>query len=153
MKRKILVPHDGHTMSDHALATALEIARGMNMDIILVRVIPEVTGLITNIVLLGDEETDRVKKAFAKLSADTQGQMVKRVKKLVSYCGSRKVKATMAVPIGDPAEEILALAKKEKPYLIVMGRRRLKGFSRLKSIGSVSRRVSEESKSPVLIVR
>ena len=153
MKRKILVPHDGHTMSDHALATALEIARGMNLEIILVRVIPEVTGLITNIVLLGDEERDRVKKAFGKLSADTQRQMVKRVKKLVSHCGSRKVKATMVVPIGDPAEEILAIAKKEKPYMIVMGRRRLKGFSKLKSIGSVSRRVSEEAKSPVLVVR
>jgi len=34
-----------------------------------------------------------------------------------------------------------------------MGRRRLKGISRLKSIGSVSRKVSEEAKSPVLIVR
>ena len=109
--------------------------------------------IITNIVLLGNEERDRVKKAVEELSADTQGQMVKRVKKLVSFCGSRKVKATMMVPIGDPAEEILALAKKEKPYLIIMGRRRLKGFSRLKSIGSVSRRVSEEARSPVLVVR
>jgi nucleotide-binding universal stress UspA family protein len=40
MAKVILVPHDGHTMSDTALRHAVEIAKGMAMKIRLVRVIP-----------------------------------------------------------------------------------------------------------------
>ncbi|MDQ4012732.1 MAG: universal stress protein [Thermoproteota archaeon] len=39
--RTILVPHDGHSMSDKALKYALDIAESMNMRIKIVRVIDE----------------------------------------------------------------------------------------------------------------
>lgn len=38
MKGKILVPHDGYEMSDKALKYAIEIAKAMRMEIIILRV-------------------------------------------------------------------------------------------------------------------
>ena len=49
--------------------------------------------------------------------------------------------------------KILDLANSKKITLIVIGSHGLQGISKLKTLGSVSRRISESAKCPVLIVR
>ena len=53
---------------------------------------------------------------------------------------------------GNPAEEILKFSELEKIDLIVMGNVGLTGISKIKTLGSVSRNMLENSKCPVLIV-
>ena len=53
---------------------------------------------------------------------------------------------------GSPAEKIIEFAHKEKVDVIVMGNIGLSGFSKLKTLGSVSRSVSERAEIPVMIV-
>jgi nucleotide-binding universal stress UspA family protein len=53
---------------------------------------------------------------------------------------------------GSTPDKILRLAKDNKIDIIVMRSRRLKGVSRLKALGSVTRKVSEQADCPVLIV-
>ena len=49
MSRIILVPHDGYEMSDKALKYAIEIAKGLNTNIKLIRVVEEVLDISTMI--------------------------------------------------------------------------------------------------------
>jgi nucleotide-binding universal stress UspA family protein len=53
---------------------------------------------------------------------------------------------------GYPSEEIIEFANNEKIDLIVIGNVGLSGLSKVKALGSVSRRVSERANCPVLIV-
>lgn len=46
MAKVILVPHDGHKMSDVALRYAIDIAKGMGMNIRMVRVIPQLLDIL-----------------------------------------------------------------------------------------------------------
>jgi nucleotide-binding universal stress UspA family protein len=72
----------------------------------------------------------------------------------VSHCKSKGVKAYYKIIVnGNIAEEILKVAKKKTIDLIVIGSQGLHGISKIKSLGSVSRKVSELASCPVLIVR
>lgn len=53
---------------------------------------------------------------------------------------------------GSAADEILRFAQDNKIDTIVMGSRRLKGVSKLRALGSVTRKVSELADCPVLII-
>jgi nucleotide-binding universal stress UspA family protein len=69
--------------------------------------------------------------------------------------GSSNIMAKTHVTYGNPADKILEFAEKHQPNLIVIGNVGLSGgLSRIKSLalGSVSRRVSENAKCPVMIV-
>ena len=46
-------------------------------------------------------------------------------------------------------EQILRFAKNNKIDMIVMGSQRLKGISKIKALGSVTRKVSESADCPV----
>jgi nucleotide-binding universal stress UspA family protein len=55
--------------------------------------------------------------------------------------------------IGNPAEVIIDVANnKQKVDLIIMGSTGLKGISKIRVLGSVSRHVCENAKSPVMLV-
>ena len=71
-----------------------------------------------------------------------------------SYCKARGIDAYYKTIIdGNIAEEILYVAKKKSVDLIVIGSQGLHGLNKVKSLGSVSRKVSELAACPVLIVR
>ena len=150
----ILVPHDGYSMSNKALKYAIEIAKGLSTDIKLVRVIDEILDVSTmshwrNI------ERARVKRDIEKLRARAREKEYKRLDKLISFSQSRGVEASSLVLEGNAAEKILLAIKKEKPYIVIIGSNRLKlrGLAKIKALGSVARKLSEQSPRPVLIVR
>jgi nucleotide-binding universal stress UspA family protein len=153
MYRRILVPFDGSKFSKNALKEAIKIAQMTNGTIYLCTVIS-----IGNIVppgsLLG-----LVKSAS---TGDLQRRMIRSAKiqaerleqSQISYCKSKGVKSYYKVIVnGNIAEEILKIAKKKTIDLIVIGSQGLHGISKIKSLGSVSRKVSELAACPVLIVR
>jgi nucleotide-binding universal stress UspA family protein len=63
MRKTILVPHEDNEASATAIKYAIEIAKGLNMDIKLVRVVPEVLDFST-MSNWNDVERKRVKKAL-----------------------------------------------------------------------------------------
>ncbi|MFL6364118.1 MAG: universal stress protein [Nitrososphaeraceae archaeon] len=55
--------------------------------------------------------------------------------------------------IGNPAEDIIDIANnKQKVDLIMMGSTALKGISKVRVLGSVSRHVCENANCPVMLV-
>ena len=154
MSRIILVPHDGYEMSDEALKYAIEIAKGLNMSIKLIRITEKVLDAST-MSHWNNIERARVKRDVEKYRAQIREKEYKKLKKLVSLSNSRGVEASSLVLEGDAAEKILSTIKKEKPYLVVVGsnRLKLKGLSKIRALGSVARKLYEKSPRPVLIIK
>lgn len=154
MSHVILLPHDGYEMSDKALKYAIEISKGLNMSIKLIRVVEETLDVST----MG--HWDNIKRARVKRDVEKHRSQIRekeknKLEKLVSLANSRGVEASSLVLEGNAAEKIAAVIKKETPYLVVVGSKRLpaRGLSKLKGLGSVARKITEESKYPVLVVR
>lgn len=154
MARTILVPHDGHLMSDRALRYAIDIAKAMKMRIKIVRVIEEAIA-ISALPQLRDVERERVRKDLEQEIAKIQEGEYNKLQKQLATANSKGVEASALVVEGDIAQKILSVINKDDPYIVVIGSRRLqsRGLSRIKFLGSIARKLSEESKCPVLIVR
>jgi nucleotide-binding universal stress UspA family protein len=71
--------------------------------------------------------------------------------KTLEYKEAGEIDVSTHVLIGDPASKILEFADSQKVDLIIMGSVGLRGINR-RTLGSVSRRVSEMASCPVLIV-
>lgn len=154
MSRIILVPHDGYDMSDKALKYATEIAKGLNMSIKLIRVVEEVLDVST-MSHWNNIKRARVKRDVEKLRAQIREKEYKKLEKLVSLANSRAVEASSLVLEGDAAEKIVSTIKKENPYLVVIGsnKLKLKGLLKIRTLGSVAKKLTEKSPRPVLIVK
>jgi nucleotide-binding universal stress UspA family protein len=154
MSHTILVPHDGYEMSDKALKYAIEIAKGLNMNIKIIRVVEEVLDVST-MGIWNNIERARVKRDVEKNKTHIRQKEYKKLEKLVSLANSSGVEASSLVLEGDAAEKIILTIKKEKPYLVVIGsnRLKLKGLSRIRALGSVAKKLSEKSPHPVLIIK
>ncbi len=154
MSQMILVPHDGYEMSDKALKYAIEIAKGLNMNTKIIRVVEEVLDVST-MSHWNNIERARVKRDVEKHRTQIREKEYKKLEKLVSLANSRGVEASSLVLEGDAAEKIVSTIKKENPYLVVIGsnRLKLKGLSKIRALGSVARKLSENSPRPVLIIK
>ena len=154
MSRIILVPHDGYEMSDKALKYAIEIAKGLNMNIKLLRIVQEILDAST-MSHWNNIERARVKRDVEKYRVKNREKEYKKLEKLVSLAKSRGIEASSLVLEGDAAEKIVSTIKKENPYLVIIGsnRLKLKGLSKIRSLGSVARKLSEKSPRPVLIIK
>ena len=79
--------------------------------------------------------------------------MEKEMTKRVEICQKNKIKSHLKILTGLPAEEILKIIKNQKIDLVVMAKRRkLKGIKSILSLGSVSRKIVENTSCPVLMV-
>ena len=151
MLTKILVPYDGSNYSSKALTRAMELAHNLDSEIFLFSVVN--TGYISPPGLLGivksKKEKDTIRKWSRSLKIDTE----KLLKKAVKKCESKGISVTYKIEEGEISAKILDFAKLKKITLIVIGSHGLHGIGKLKTLGSVSRRVSENAKCPVLIIR
>ena len=153
MYQRILVPFDGSKHSKKSLDQAIQIAKAMNGMIYLCTVV-SVNPVVPPGSLLG-----LIKKASSGnlqrrllSSAKTEAENMERFQ--VAYCKSKGVAAHYKTIVdGNVVEEILKVAKKKSIDLIVIGSQGLHGVGKLKTLGSVSRKVSELASCPVLIVR
>jgi nucleotide-binding universal stress UspA family protein len=151
MTRPILVPHDGTEMSDRALDKAIEFARAIKSEIIIVHIVdsrfvpPSATlGFISEKSTLENAKVQliRILKSGAEIMLKDRIQKAKE----------SGISAMFLLGVGSPAEEIVSIAKAEKVEMIVIGSRQLKGDKML-ALGSVARRVSETASCPVMIIK
>ena len=151
MISKILVPHDGTEMSDKALQKATELANAFKAQVVLLHVIEQIP--VPPSLLLGNDTVliNRARRSLRRELEEAWNKMaslkIQDMKKL-----NVDVDATCECSAGGATEKIIQFAKKNKVDIIVMGSQRFKGVSKIRALGSVTRKVSEMTDCPVLIV-
>jgi nucleotide-binding universal stress UspA family protein len=149
--KKILVPHAGTPAGDEALKHAIHIAKSNSSQIILLHVIEDFPHV--PVFSLHASQISKIKREIAMVTKDMKAVMEKAMLKRVETCQKNEIKSHLKVVTGLPAEEILKIVKNQKIDLIVMAKRRkLKGIKGLLTLGSVSRKIVENTSCPVLMI-
>ena len=151
MYKKILVPHAGTPAGDKALKHAIHIAKSDSSEIILLHVIEDFPHV--PVFSLHASQISKIKREIAMVTKDMKAVMEKAMLKRVETCQKNEIKSHLKVVTGLPAEAILKIVKNQKIDLIVMAKRRkLKGIKSLLTLGSVSRKIVENTSCPVLMI-
>ena len=151
MLTRILVPYDGSKYSVKALTRAMELSHNLDSEIFLFSVV--YVDYIAPPGILGLTRIRSEKEALKKWTESVRENTEKMLKSAVKRCEQKGISTSYNITQGNVANEILSFAKKKRISLIVIGSHGLHGIGKLKTLGSVSRRVSEQSKCPVLLVR
>ncbi len=147
---KILVPLDGSKMAQKAFQHALRLAKAIGSDLVLLTVIPE--NVIPAATYKIVSHRSLVEKFTKEMYGIARQQATDLLEKNIPECEKQGVQVSYKILEGDAASEIICAAKQLKVSMIVIGSVGLTGVKRLAALGSVSRKVSELSDCPVLIV-
>ncbi|MCQ4343461.1 MAG: universal stress protein [Sulfolobales archaeon] len=142
MFKRIVVAYDGSDHAIKALNTAIELAKAFNSKL-------DVVEVVDTAALLGMGFAPIPSEVIAQIYNKAQND-VEQAKKKAQEAGVKDV--ISQVLEGDPATSIIEYASKNGADLIVMGSRGLSTFKRL-ILGSVSSKVVQESRVPVLVVK
>ena len=150
---RILVPFDSTELAIKALDRACEVAKNTNSELILLYVLDTTClcpdGIREHIRDMNEFETARNRYVDELKSAAEQ--MIQEKWKELNRKG---IKVTSHVKTGDPADEILNVARNEMVHAIIMGSDgSLKRLHERKGIGSISRWISEIANCPVILMR
>ena len=151
MYNTILVPHAGTSAGDKALKHAIYAAKSSSAKIILLHIVEEIPR--PPMFALSSTESMKLVKSFQNANEDLRKGMISEMEKRAKICNENNIKASIMVTIGSAADEILKIIKKQKVDLVVMAKRRkLKGLKSLLTLGSVSRKIVENTACPVLLI-
>jgi nucleotide-binding universal stress UspA family protein len=143
--KKILVPIDGSAVSTKAAEKGVELAKLFNSELTFIHVIyiPDIVGHTKYSIYMEYDFKDMKEKMIATGT--------KFLDSFIEGVNLNGVAVQKLVVVGQPYEEILAVAEEGGFDLIVMGRR---GFSKVKRffVGSVTHRVISDSPCPVYVV-
>ena len=139
--KKILIPTDGSDSSIHAAEYGISIAKMHEAQIIVVNVMD------TFVIDRFSKVTER-KVVEQELNDDGR----RHINYVLGLAEKSNVKATWLIEKGRPFEHIVRLANSLDVDLIVMGTYGRRGVEKM-AIGSVSERVIEYSKCPVIVVK
>jgi nucleotide-binding universal stress UspA family protein len=155
LTQKILVPHDGSEMSDRALNKAIEFAKLLNSEIIILHILDDKLIPSTAIMSLLGEKSSTVRDAKLQILNIVGIGAEQLLKDRTEKVRRNGINVRFIVGMGSPADGIADLAKNENVDLIVMGSKELEkeNNDKLKLLGSVTRRVSEISDCSVMIVK
>ena len=142
MYKRILVPLDGSRVAEGILPFVLEIAGPLDLEVVLVRVMPSdgpqpTKGTTRFIVANVPARLNEARKYLAPLAADLR---------------QRGLRVTTDARYGFPVTEIVAAARKADADLIAMTTHSRSGLNRLIS-GSVAHAVLRQAEIPVLMMR
>lgn len=134
MFRRIVVCYDGSDHSKKALEIAVDLAKRYGAEIIVITVVDIASSTDPSVI---------------KIAEDAAGQISSEASEKLSKEG---IEHSSIIRHGDPGVEIVKAAEENKADLIVVGSRGLLTLRRL-ILGSVSRKVINKSKIPVLVVK
>jgi len=157
MYKKILIPYDNSEPSNKALDHAVNIAKmSEGSEVILLYVISEFPTY---------HFIERPAHSIKTGEKTTVSQYLKEIYELMEQSANdvldkkkEDIKKTTGLEIGTKlltghvSNSIIDFAAKEKVDLIVIGNVGRSGMSKIRSLGSVSRSVSERAPCPVMIV-
>lgn len=159
MYKKILVPYDGSDPASRALDQAVNIAKSAGkdkLDVILLHVIAEFPTRHfierpARSIKTGEKITlSRYLKEVYELMGESAEDALAEKREEIKKFGDFEIKTKVLA--GHVSDTIVEFAKKENVDLIVIGNVGRSGLSRIRTLGSVSRSVSERAPCPVMIV-
>lgn len=140
---KIIVAIDKAEITNKLLDATIEIARNKHTEVTLVNVSQEYVS--NGMTYLPENFLEEILNEMEKESLE---QLLQAKSKLEKSAGIHPETVHLK---GDPAHEILKYASDTEQQLIIIGSRGLSGIKEM-MLGSVSHKVSQLSKCPVLIV-
>ena len=147
----IIVTDDGTDVSDKALEIACEIAGPCGACITLLHVIEHIED--PESMIFGNDKELIEKAKLMNLRPSMENTWQKRAQEKIKKLREQNLQSDSKCLTGDIAEKILEYAHSKKVDMIVMGSsNRLKGISKIKALGSITRKVSELADCPVLII-
>ncbi|MEM2785691.1 MAG: universal stress protein [Candidatus Nitrosotenuis sp.] len=145
---KILVPFDGSIPSKNALKEAVDLAKQSNGTIFLLYVIQE-------IVLPPWTGRAPITKTMKEYEKEMYHEAKERAYKLLEE-NKKKYEDGINIEIktlyGNTSEKILSFIKSNRIDITVIGTTSRTGISKITALGSVARKVVEQSTCPVLLV-
>jgi len=152
MISKILLPHDGTEMSDKALQQSKEFVKAFNAELYILHII-EHSPLPPSLIL--DKNKQSIAESRRNIANKLKEGWLKMTKeKIDPILEKDNIKFNIIVSTEEQpiSEQILKFASENKIDLIIIGSRRLSEISKIKALGSVSRRVSENVDCPIMII-
>jgi nucleotide-binding universal stress UspA family protein len=148
MIKKILFSIDGSQSADHALDFGLDLAMKYSAEVTIVSVFdsPQ-SSLVVKGMIYAPNSTENYLKKLRDFHEKILLEALKKIKKV-----GPKLKVSIKLLEGRPADKIVEIAKEGAFDLIVIGSRGLGGIKEF-VLGSVSDRVADEASCPVLIVK
>jgi nucleotide-binding universal stress UspA family protein len=160
MFKKILVPYDGSAPSDKALQQAVSIVKSLGnnkADVIVLHVIAEYPThhfieRPARSIKTGEKTTlsEYLKEVYEMMAESAADALAKKKQEIRKSSGLEIETRVMAAD--NISDTIIKIAEKEGVDLIVIGNVGRSGMSRLRTLGSVSRGVSERASCPVMII-
>jgi nucleotide-binding universal stress UspA family protein len=153
----IMVPLDGSPLAEHALPQARTMARSLEAQVHLLRVVPEPVAepvlveaipALSRLELLPQEQHARQQASTREACAHAEGYLFSQAARLRGL----GLQATTEVCMGRAGEEIVAAAQESRARMIVMATHGRSGLRRW-TLGSVADKVVRTSHTPVLLVR
>lgn len=146
--QNIMVPYDGSTYSQKALKTSIEIARKFDSLIYLVNVVD-----ITSVSPPGQIRSKETRKTLDQIKESIKASAESYLQKIQKDYKNSKVTIKGFVLEGDVSEKLLKFTQDKGINLIIIGSKGMSGISKIMTLGSVSRKISELAKCPTIIVR
>jgi nucleotide-binding universal stress UspA family protein len=141
---EILVAVDGSDYSKKIVEYACDLAKKLSYQIVLIYV-SKFPDLVEQYQRIGGVEPSAQGKRYVEAAEKVTSQLAGIVSK-------QGIPVETVLESGNPADKIITTAAFRKSSLIAIGLRGLHGIERVRSLGSVSRRVLEGAPCPVVVV-
>jgi nucleotide-binding universal stress UspA family protein len=150
--KKILVPDDGKEISNKALNHAIYISNVSGAEIVILRVIGDVSKLGDTSVKVSQNDTT-MKNNEKNLKRNVEGELVNAMEEKIKMCvqAGSKNKISYQIKTGSTQEEIVKECEQTKYDLVVMATSHLDSWMR--SLFSETRKTISNINIPVLIVQ
>jgi universal stress protein A len=146
--KTILCPSDFSERSRHALDYALRFAKNSDGELIITHIIHVPAGE-----LMGAHELTGVGTIAGSLSFDeARRHALSQLEELHASHLERYAKCQLLVDVGDPAQQIVSIAKERNVDLIVTTTHGRTGLSHL-IMGSVAEKIIRHAPCPVFVIR
>jgi nucleotide-binding universal stress UspA family protein len=138
-----MVGTDGSEAAEKAVSHAIELCKSMGAQLIVVSVVnlEAVSGI---------EKTDG--EVYRKVQFDLEKHASEILDNVEKKAIKEKILVKKITQVGDPADVIVELAKREKVDLLVVGTKGLLGVKRV-VLGSHAEKIVRWAQVPVLVVR
>ncbi|MDE1769261.1 MAG: universal stress protein [Thaumarchaeota archaeon] len=144
----ILVPYDGSKYSQKALKMAFEMASAFDSSLNLVNVID-----VSSVSPPGKIHSKESKKTLEEIKNSVKTSVELYLQKIQKDHGDSGVMVKGFVLEGDVTGKLLKFIQDHNIDLVIIGSKGLSGVSKIMSLGSISRKISELANCPVVIVR
>ena len=142
--RRILCASDFSKTSGKALISAIDLAKANRARLTIVHAHVPIVPLVPEQYLEAS--------TWDRVDTETRRWAERQVEKLVEKARKLGVRASAMMATGDPAQQIVRMARSKRADLIMVGTHGRRGFSKF-FLGSVAERVIATAPCPVMTVR